>query len=218
MKQLLVFAIMICLMTAFEARGQISKGTTFAGWSLEALGRNFQRERDFADDYKSTNHTVKLGIQWGKFTRDNFLLGVGLIGAGFWNRDNYENNTVKLNDYQYGIQPFLRWYKPVFSKLYVYAEPSLTLGIYTSKEINETQNGVRATTKSNNYAGSIGIAPGISYRIGEKFALEAAINLFTLKVDYLGGDDLEGSLLVVNASASSRFNSLFSVRGAFYLN
>jgi hypothetical protein len=209
MKNLLL-GLLFILYSYAETSAQFTKGTHFVGATIEGSG-NFSSSK-FTEDTKfnERRNDLSLSLQWGIFTRDHFVAGVGIDGRTIPLRQvsHPDGNTHKILSTNYGIAPFVRWYKPVFNRLAFFVQPSL------GAHWNRQSSIVGVEDKS--FSASLMVKPGVSYRLGQRFALEADLNIFGMGLTYTTSDS-QNSFRFASHMTSS-LQSLFGLRGAFYLN
>lgn len=215
------FAILLTLVH-LETKGQIEKGTQFWGGTIHSAGTFANEKKSELATDKSNEVLLGLKLQWGKFMRQDFMFGVEINGEFDLRRTRFDAMTQKYNYGTYGISPFLRWYKMVLPRFYVFAQPYITAKITRLAGSTDLESGDGSGTTTNNtsheFGAGLGVVPGISYRVGERFALESDINLFGLDLTYRNIGSSGSSSLRLGSYLSSRLNSLFTLRAAFYLN
>ncbi|WP_345026703.1 hypothetical protein [Ravibacter arvi] len=208
-------SIYLCLFfwacTFLTAEAQIEKGTHFLGATVQGSGYFTKLSSPGHPNARVQQQILSLALQWGMFAKENFMFGVGLSGSlvpyRSWS-DASGGSDFKQRISRYGVAPFVRWYKPVFNKLSLFVQPSI--GVDWSK----TTYSRSATEKS--FATRLMVSPGISYRVGKRFAVEADLNIFSLGLSYNKTDT--GSSFAFSSHMSSSLPSVFGLRGAFYLN
>lgn len=218
MKTLLICSSFLFALTAFEAKAQIEKGTQFWGGTINASGNTQNTKHAEEVSSKSNQHRIGLGVQWGTFVKSNFMVGVGINGHLNPSRSVPGAYETKNISYSYGVAPFVRWYKPVIPRLSIFAEPSLNVLFSTYQRKSYTANVLSGKSSSNEFSTGLRIKPGISYRVGERFALESDLNIFSLGLNYSGGSSSDNRTISFASSFSSGITNLFSLRAAFYLN
>lgn len=218
MKILLACSFVLLVLSGVEVKAQIEKGTQLWGGTISASGNTQTTEHAEDVSSKSNQHRIGLGVQWGTFVKSNFMVGVGV--DGYLNPLNNVSGTYELknNSYSYGLTPFVRWYKPVIPRLSIFVEPSVNVLFSTQQWRSYTANVPSEKSSSSGFSTGIRVRPGISYRIGERFALESDLNIFSLGLNYSGGGSSGSQAISFVSSFSSGITSLFSLRAAFYLN
>lgn len=218
MKKLLYSCLAIFLVLSLKAQDPIEKGTQFWGGTIGASG-NFSTAKyaETGDNWKGSAHSISLKIQWGTFVKPNLMLGVGAQGLFQPNTNQSEQSGSKYSNqaYHYSFSPFVRWYKPVTDRFCLFAEPALSVG-WINQRIKSTSVGQTLISKESTFNTGLNVVPGLSYRLGKRFALEADLNIFQLGLNYSGSGSYKG--LSFSSSLSSEINSYFSLRGAFYLH
>ncbi len=219
MKYLLRYGCPLFLaLCSYETSGQIAKGTLFWGGTIEGSGRFFSSKSDQQTQTNQSNK-VALKAQWGLFLKPDFMLGVG-VQAGLQpvSSESRRNNSVthSINrEYHYSLAPFVRWYKPVSGKVSLFIEPALAVGFAHHKQ-QFRDNTSEGRSKADRFQSALTVVPGISYRLGKRFALETDLNILSLGVNYTSGDNYREFRFA--SSVSSGITSYFGLRGAFYLD
>ncbi|QRM90501.1 outer membrane beta-barrel protein [Lacinutrix sp. WUR7] len=138
-------------------------------------------------DVKSNVFTI--APKAGYFVSDNIAVGVKL-GYTSWKGDNDGTDTVDANEFAGGV--FGRYYMTPANQFSLFAE----LGVdYTSSDDK------LADLKSDGV--SAGFAPGISYFVSDKFAIEASFGILgysTEKADFDGAESTDNFNFGLNFS------------------
>ena len=217
MKRLHYACLLFIAITCYEANGQIEKGTRFWGGTIEGSGR-FSSLKGEQLTRKIQSNKVAVKAQWGMFTKQNFMFGIGAqLALMPYSMESTGNNRYAESHLEqtYSLVPFVRWYKPLTERISFFVEPALAAGI-TNYRTKSTAGTSETLIKLDRFRSSLTVVPGISYRLGKRFALEADLNILSLGVNYVSGDGYREFRLA--SSVSSEISSYFGVRGAFYLN
>lgn len=153
------------------------------------------------------------------FTKQNFMFGIGAQLTLYpYSLESTGNNSYTENHLEqtYSLVPYVRWYKPLTERISFFVEPALAAGI-THFRTKTTAGTSKSPIVLNRFRSSLAIVPGISYRLGKRFALETDLNILSLGVNYVSGDDGYREFQFAS-SVSSQISSYFGIRGAFYLN
>jgi hypothetical protein len=141
---------MALLMVSTLSFAQITKGDI-------QLGGNAGFNKIKSGSFERSQFT--LAPRAGLFVSD--LTSVGLT-IGYSSTDS---NGTNSNLFQFGV--YSRFHKMVAENFYIYLQPSLTLGTGSVK----SENAPDIDTSTFN----IGIAPGVTYFLSPKFALEMSL-------------------------------------------
>lgn len=219
MKCLLYYGcILLTALTGYEANGQIEKGTRFWGGTIEGSG-SFYSSKSEQLTQKTQSNKVALKAQWGIFAKPNFMLGVGAqlgLQPVSSKSERISGPSENINrEYLYSLAPFVRWYKPLTGKISLFVEPALSVGLihYRHRFSDSVSEG---DSKADRFQSALTVVPGISYRLGKRFALETDLNILRLGVNYTSGSSYREFRFA--SSVSSGITSYFGLRGAFYLN
>lgn len=217
MKRLRYLCLLFIAIASYEANGQIEKGTRFWGGTIEGSG-SFSSLKGEQQTRKAQSNEVALKAQWGMFAKQNFMFGVGAqLKLYPYSIESTGNNSYTQNrlEQTYSLVPFVRWYKPLTEKISFFVEPALAAGM-TSYRTKNIQVSFENRSEDHRFRSSLTVVPGISYRLGKRFALEADLNVLSLGVNYVSGEGYREFRFA--SSVSSQISSYFGVRGAFYLN
>lgn len=210
--------MLLAVSVGVEASAQIEKGTQFWGGTVSGSG-SFSSSENENGAGSSSKNDLELRLQGGVFTKSNFMVGVGAQGSFYpetmetnaMNSLSRRTNTTSI----YSLVPFVRWYKPLNERFSLFLEPSLSAGFRFSRNTSSGGFGESRST-GEEFRSSLNVVPGISYRLGKRFALEADVNILRLGLDFNSGKDYSSFRFA--SSVSSGINSYFGLRGAFYLN
>ncbi len=218
MKYLRYMYLLCVVLTGYEASGQIEKGTRFWGGTIEGSG-SFSSSKSEGTTLKVQSNNIVLKVQWGMFAKPDFMFGIGaqadLLPASSQSESNDGFAKNISSQYRYSLVPFVRWYKPLTERISLFVEPALAVGLV---HFPHRYIGIAGESGSNNngFNTSLTVVPGISYRLGERFALETDLNILRLGVDYSSGDSFREFRFA--SSVSNGITSYFGLRAAFYLN
>lgn len=219
MKYLLRYGSLLFLaLCGYETTGQGAKGTQFWGGTIEGSG-NFYASKAGGSTQKTQSNKVLLKAQWGLFTKPNFMFGVGAqLGLQPYASKSGESNAHVENisrQNSYTLVPFVRWYKPLTGKILLFVEPALAAGLVHYRH-SFTTNFSEGGSKADRFQSALTVVPGISYRLGKRFALETDLNVMRLGVEYASGSGYREFRF--DSAVSSGITSYFGLRGAFYLD
>jgi hypothetical protein len=214
MKKLILFSALCMLCRAGELRAQLQKGTKYAGATVSFSGQNGQN--DFKPDgkFKANTFGINPGVQFGKFVKDNVMLGVGLGTNLFFQR--YKNEIFEtesetgVNSIGVTLNPYIRNYKSLSPKWAIFLHSGLSVSYLRHKDF-ENDNAVY----ENGYSVGIALTPGISYWFSPRFSLESDVNVFSLGVNYT--DFRDKNDFGFSAGISSSVPNYFGVRASWYL-
>lgn len=162
-KSLLILALMLFSTLGFA---QITKGNIQLGGSVAFFNTAFP-------DFKRAN--LFLRPRAGIFVSDLTSVGIKLQYS------MAETNGFNSYSFEFGV--YSRFHKMVSEKLYIYFEPSVSIGKGSDENITGSD------TETNNFA--IQVAPGMTYFISPKIALEmnlGALFYTTSKRDQPSGE------------------------------
>jgi hypothetical protein len=152
MKKSLIISILMLFSTLGLA--QITKGDIQLGGSVAFFKTEFP---DY--DRAALFITPRAGLFVSDLTSVGLIIGYGRTGS----------NGSNSNSFQFGI--YGRFHKMIIENFYLYLQPSVSLGTSHSNVLPEQE--------TNTF--NVGIAPGMSYFLSPKFALEMKVG--TLSYD-----------------------------------
>jgi len=173
----LFFTLLLIFVTT-SVHAQLNKGLIQLGGSFSSSYGNIDRNSTFfnnnmnipfKEDRKDFVFNINPDI--GFFIKDNLSLIFG-IGYGHFlsisdrSSTNVENQQRFVSN-SWNLAMSSRLHKPISDDFFLFMEPSVTLGIRTTKDNANIQNERTDTF-------SIGIAPGILYMLSNKFGLESS--------------------------------------------
>ena len=208
MKKKLRWAMLLCPLLIGTAYGQFDQGTRFLGATVSLDGKH-SKVMDYNQlrDIKSNTFNVTPEFQVGKFYKNNRMMGIGVsLKGNFYSSYNYKSNSVTPT-----IAPFLRQYKFLGKRFFLYLEEYVPIQYSIGKQ---TVSGVK--NENNYFAIGIAVQPGIGFKVGKNFYVESNINLLGLNANYK--DSQNQNTFTFNSAISTHINSQFSIRAAWYLN
>ncbi|QRR01847.1 hypothetical protein [Dyadobacter sandarakinus] len=213
MKKLLLMGL-LATVAAGRVQAQLQQGTKYAAATISFNGSVNKTKGGPTLTEKGSSHYFDPSIQFGKFIAANRLVGLGIGSnlAFITQKSRYNNEDYKYvtNQAAFNLSPFIRQYKSISPKwaMFLHAAATFSYLRYTTKNNVEHE-------KQNGFGAGIQVAPGISYWITPRFALESDINLLSLGVDYR--DINKTNTLQVKSAVSGSLTSYFSVRASWYL-
>jgi hypothetical protein len=188
MKKIVLFVAL--LLSGNLAFAQLSKGNLLVTGALSISSNTSEitNNNRVSDGPTTTDFAFVPNVSY--FLTNNFSLGLEI---GF-NRNSVTsdfttdngNTTVTLENVvsTFAFGPFVRYYVPLGNNFYFYGQGSIQAygGTDDETETSVTQNGNTTTTVINNsktdLSGfSIGLKPGITYFLNNRFALDASFGL-----------------------------------------
>ena len=214
MKKILLLGIPFFLFLANPVKAQLQKGTKYLAGTISLSGYNSRPDKDVNMPTNFSQVSFSPSFQTGSFVKDRVMVGIG-AGASLyygWSKSRYSGALpdYKENRQTYSLSPFVRHYKSLSSKWAIFLTSSADFLFLRSKLNADPFNIVE-----NGFAGGIQVAPGISYWITPRFALESDLNLLSLSVGYRSFQDTNS--IFFNSAVTSNLNSYFSVRASWYL-
>jgi len=172
-----IIAILCLLIAGVPVFAQISKGTSTIGGSISLTHQKSDytidpRYSNGPAEYKETSLIISPG--YGYFITNNFCIGANLAASFSKGTDIVTGPDLHHKDRSFGIGPFLRYYIPLDSKLYVYAATSATrLWTRSTSEQSGTNGIFTSSEKNKSLAWDMGI--GVSYFINPNAAVETGL-------------------------------------------
>ncbi len=166
----LAFAITI-VKAQFEVGQKIVSGT------LGISGNNYKTNDSTSGFAKQNNTNFNIGFSIGKFKTANHATGFGIsLMNGYSNSQNFNTNaSIKQNNYTIAANYFSTYYHSFGKSFLVWLNWNTGLSYGFS---NYNQTSATSSSKSNSFGISSSLNPGISYRINDRFLLNAALNNF----------------------------------------
>jgi hypothetical protein len=170
LKCLLSLLALTCVLTS---RAQIEKGSVLTGSNIGYSQGKLKYEKSVATT-KSNTFTISPSV--GVAIKENLVAGVRFAYSKQTQKTTHEpNNTVDVNNKNYGGGIFLRRYVPLVNRLYVFGEGTAA---YTNIKQTSTQTYYNSKNeqKTKGYSTGLSITPGISYGVSKKFQIEGGFN------------------------------------------
>ena len=213
MKKLILFSSIGFLCLVGEVHAQLVKGTKYLGATVSFYGQNNNADYPQGDKFTYHNFAVNPSLRFGKFVKDNVMLGLDLSpGLALQrNKNRLFETEVKsgTNLMTLGLNPYIRNYKSLSSKWAIYLHSSLNLSYLRLKNFDGDQ-----TDYENGYSVGFSVRPGVSYWFSPRFALEADVNVLSLGVNYtdFNGNNTFGVSTGINTS----LQQYFGIRASWY--
>lgn len=204
------------LLLAGKAEAQFEKGTKHWGTTI-SLGGSLQTQKADSDygTFKFNNHSLSPAIQFGKFTKDNTMLGLRLSPYFNFSKRSQKNTNSDLeahdNYMSLTLSPFIRRYKSLNPKWAIFLQPGLNFTYIRSTD--KTTNSEK--DHDDGFAAGAYILPGIVYRVTPRFALEADVNVLSFNLLY--SNFPSSNSFGINAGFTSNIQQYFSIRASWYL-
>ncbi|MFT3679975.1 MAG: hypothetical protein QM791_06860 [Ferruginibacter sp.] len=149
---------------------QVEKGSTLIGGSVNF---NTNKSEISANNYTKSS-SWNISPQVGKAIKTNAIVGIQLNAGAIIN--DYRPLGVPLSTKttvnNYGLGVFYRQYYPLSGKWMLFGDGSIGGTISNG---NTKSNDIKAANIKG-WSASLNIMPGITYRVGKKVWLEAALN------------------------------------------
>lgn len=159
--KLLLSGIIFLISAVSTVNGQIKKGSTLLGGSIE-----FTTEKNDFNDASTTSFNISPAV--GKAIRDNLVVGVDL---NFYTRENRNNPNIRINDKVVGGGFFIRKYATLGKGFYIFGQGRIGGG-YVNYQMHDNTN-VSYTQKGYNLG--LNVYPGVAYSLTNRFQLEAGM-------------------------------------------
>ncbi len=209
------------VIAAMSANAQIESGKLFVGGSV-GFGNTGGSSDNISGGTTSTTENTKT-MSFNLIPRIGFMvtenIGAGLgIGYSFYKTttpNGLGSGTQVFDqiekDGAFIISPFVRYYKSVSDKFYLFGQFSLPIrmGSHHELKLNDKADGVEDNDNIDKYSSfGFGLALGADYFISDNIALEAGFNLFNISYNsstrtYTDKDGKNGA---VNHSSSFNFD------------
>lgn len=175
------FKISLCLLitsTSLMAQGQ--KGVSLLEGSLSFLGIDSKQKAGSIDGDHNDSKRISISPKIGFFTSESLLLGVGLTyqyssfesefpSYYLWD-GNYSFVSVSETTNIFYVTPYLTKFRKIKDQLYFTTTLNLELG-YGEKDTGESTD----LNESYILDFGIGLTPGITYFISDKWALKTSL-------------------------------------------
>ncbi|MDR3716245.1 MAG: outer membrane beta-barrel protein [Puia sp.] len=161
------YLLSACVAVCMISQAQINPGAILIGGSVSFNDESTNQANGLAT--KSTAFSIN--PYFGKAIRQNLIVGFDLL----YDHSHSGNNVPDLTGNDYGLGVFVRKYKYLGNRFYLFGQTRLggTYGKTSSKSADNLGNIDEADTKS--YSVSLGFMPGISYAISRKWQVEATL-------------------------------------------
>lgn len=215
MKKILLLLLPGMLFLAGSAEAQFEKGTKHWGATINFSGSS--RSYKTGDFIKSTqnNHGVSPAIQFGKFTKDNMMLGLRLTPSFTFGKQTLTDQGTDFeatNTFMsITLSPFIRRYKSLNEKWAIFLQPGLNVSYLRGT----TDRSDAGKDHDNGFGAGAYVLPGIVYRVTPRFALEADANVLSLNLTYSNLNSTNS--FGFNAGFTSNIQQYFSLRASWYL-
>ena len=210
MKKIIISCVMLCVVCSTVGWAQVVKGTKYWGAGVSLSGSNSHVTQDNTDyEYKGGQISFAPSLQFGNFYKTNRLFGVELSTTytGF-SYKSQDGDKEKQNSTRVGLSPFLRQYKTLGTKWFLFLQEAVPLGYTFHKNDFNTND-------KNGFDAGITIKPGVSFKVSDRFLIESDINLLSLGLIY--SDQPGGKSFSFQSSISSGIQSTFGIRAAWFL-
>lgn len=208
MKKNLIWIILICPLIYCTSYAQFEKGTRFTGATISLNGSSKLIESEFkTEKYNTSNFQITPQLQIGKFYKENRMMGIGLSLATTFSKNGENKYRIMAPE----LAPFLRQYKKLGEKWYIFLQESLPIQYSFTK--SHDQN---STSKYNTFLTGIRILPGVGVKVGSKLYLESDINLLGLNLYYSHSEAI--NTVFFNSAINTGINSQFTLRAGWYIH
>ncbi|RQO70345.1 hypothetical protein DBR43_20195 [Pedobacter sp. KBW06] len=172
MNKKLIIAAALCGL-ALGSRAQTEKGNFL-------LGGNFSFNSNKTDEKYPRTNSFTIGPQIGYFISDNFAIGLKIAYGYSRQKPFVEYTQNEGQPFRYArsgyreeglyINPFVRYYVNLNTKLKFFGAFSATIGDQRGKSIGENQNNSFYGTQNKSYG--LILAPGLAFFPTKKLAIE----------------------------------------------
>ncbi|KAA2218833.1 outer membrane beta-barrel protein [Maribacter flavus] len=214
MKKISLFTILLVCLTASaqepEEKLVIEKGQLSLSGAAALNFRSY--EIGAMNDQREVNTTgVQIAPHLGYLVKDNLQIGLGLRYAHNKNENAFlsptTNNIIYSTSNSIGATPYIRFYKGIGKQLSLYVQGEMGYDrIWTN-----TDDPIDSGNESKGYNMFLGIRPGITYFIGNKWALESSIGALGYsyyETEYEDGRSTKLDSFNLNLDASNIFLGL----------
>jgi hypothetical protein len=206
------YLLLVFISASLISNAQIKQGTILLGGDIGIATENSSPAvQGNAFQTKETN--VSLAPSIGKAIKDNLVVGIDL---------NYSNSgyvqgspATTTNTSGYGAGVFLRRYKYLGSRFYIFMQSNLDASYNTLKAQNS--NEPEPAQDSKGYTVSLGFYPGISYAITNCVQLETGFqNLLHAQYGHAKETDTDGTTAGENTFSTNNFSLGTSLNDELY--
>jgi opacity protein-like surface antigen len=180
MKSVKVALISLFVMFSVGLNAQVFVGGSFG--ARLAGGTNDDNSK------KPTKFELNIAPTAGKFISEKTAIGVAL-NFGTSVENNNQDVEVVDNITAFGISPFVRYYAFNFNKFSVFGQG--TVGLSFAHHNQKVEGDLEKGPKSSQI--SLGIVPGLSYKLNDRISLETTINLFNFGFAHTSIKDSDGT-------------------------
>ncbi len=195
MKKLIVIGLLVLTVSA---NAQFKKGQVLLGGNISL---NRSETKQALDLHRSTSISVEPRVAW--FKNEKLLYGIGL---GY----TYQTTKTTPGDQKHtlhgiSINGMVQRFSKLTNNFYFTMAGSLTAGYQTGEQKTPPTPAVKNT----GYYFGVGLTPGISFRVSERFLLDLSLNdiLFarysTTKTDFFSGSDMKHNSFSLGSSLST---------------
>ena len=163
MKQRFLLSLLFVCSLAVTTQAQIRKGATWLGG--QAGYRHTSEETSSSS--KNIQSTFNISPAVGKAVKDNLIVG---ISASYTHGKNKSGAAVMSKYNSYGGGVFVRKYVPVIDRLYIFGDASAFFSTSRTNQDYSTTDRIKA------WNAGIGITPGLSYTVTNKFQIETGVS------------------------------------------
>lgn len=215
MKKILLLLLPAMLFLAGSAEAQFEKGTKHWGATIGFSGSSQNYKTGDFIKYSQAGHSVNPAVQFGKFTKDNTMLGLRLTPSLSFSKQtqNDRNSDFEAtNTYtSVTLSPFIRRYKSLGTKWAIFLQPGLNISYMRGV----TKRSDAEKDHDDGFGAGAYVLPGIVYRVTPRFALEADANVLSLNLTY--SNFASTNAFGFNAGFTSNIQQYFSIRASWYL-
>ncbi|MCE7065673.1 outer membrane beta-barrel protein [Dyadobacter sp. CY326] len=213
MRKLILFSLLSILCLASEVQAQLQKGTGYLGASISFTGQNGKNDYEPDGEHKLSTFAVAPTLRFGRFAKDNVMLGIGLTPNFYFLRSKSEfmntESKTGVNNFSVTLNPYIRNYKSLSSKWAIFLHSGINLGYLRLKNSYDDNS-----KYENGYTIGVNLTPGITYWFNPKFSLEADVNVFSFGVNYT--NFLNTNAFGISSGISTSLQQYFGVRASWY--
>lgn len=166
MKKFITLSVIVLL--AFNASAQFQKGNKVLGFGLN-IGQSSNNSISPATTQSSSGFGINGSLSLAKAKSETRLNGF-LVNIGYGKGVSKNSNPVFTDgfseSYNAGLGYFMRKYKPLGKNFFVFGEAQAAVN-YNRHILRDIQ-----TSDVDQYQASIGIYPGLAYKLSDHFLLE----------------------------------------------
>ncbi|MEO6684812.1 MAG: hypothetical protein ABIN24_02565 [Dyadobacter sp.] len=217
MKKTLLIGLTAFMGFVSPVKAQLQKGTKYVGATISFNGthQSFDYTPNVTNNTgKYSTFNVNPSFQFGKFVKDNRMIGIGIGTSMAFGKSKSSNSgqdyLYKSGSIAYNLSPYIRHYKSLSPKWAIFLNSSVNLAYFHFK--NSSNGDVK---KNDGYSAGLYITPGISYWITPRFALQTDLNFLSLSAGY--GHLPAAKNFFFNSAVTSSLTNYFSVRASWYL-